>query len=338
MQISPLNLIILISALFILVALVVFFFRRSMNRLRQAEGELPANDRAISHELLRKVTRIEISTRNIVNEVFSGEYHSVFKGRGMEFAEVREYQPGDDVRNIDWNVSARMGHPFIKMFEEERELTVMLLVDVSSSGSFGTTSQEKRELAAELSAVLAFSAIQNNDKVGLIIFSDQIEKFIPPRKGKTHVLRVIREILYYKPKDSTTDISKGLEFLNRVIKRKSTVFLISDFLSSGFEKALQIANKKHDIIALRVADPRELEMPDIGLIEFEDAETGQAILLDTGNRQFRSGFSKRSQTQSSALNRFFKSIGVDHIDIFTGQSYVRPITRFFRMRARRLAG
>ena len=286
---------------------------------------------------VKKVKRIEIATRGLVNEVFSGEYHSVFKGRGMEFAEVREYQIGDDIRNIDWNVTARSGHPYVKVFDEERELTVMLLVDVSSSGNFGTTNQMKGEVAAELCAVLAFSAIKNNDKVGLIIFSDKIEKFIPPRKGKKHVLRVIREILYFKPEDSRTDLSVALEFLSRVIKRKSIVFLISDFLAEDYEKSLQIANKKHDIISIDIIDPREVEMPGVGFLELEDAETGETIVVDTSNPVIRNDFYSQSKEERESREKFFKSIGVDNINIKTDQSYVEPITRFFRMRAKRMA-
>ena len=291
----------------------------------------------IPKEILKKVKRIEITTRGLVNEVFSGEYHSVFKGRGMEFTEVREYQIGDDIRNIDWNVSARMGHPYVKVFDEERELTVMLMVDVSSSSNFGTSSQMKGEVAAELSAVLAFSAIKNNDKVGLIIFSDKIEKFIPPRKGKQHVLRVIREILYYKPDEAQTDLNSALEYLSRVIKRRSIVFLISDFLTENYHKALQVANNKHDIIAIDILDPREVDLPNVGIIELEDAETGEIIMVDTANSSIRSGFFSESEQDRETREKFFKSIGVDNINIYTNRSYVEPITKFFRMRARRLA-
>ena len=290
----------------------------------------------IPKEILKKVKRIEIATRGLVNEVFSGEYHSVFKGRGMEFAEVREYQLGDDIRNIDWNVTARVGHPYIKVFDEERELTVMLLVDVSSSGNFGTTNQMKGEVAAELCAVLAFSAIKNNDKVGLIIFSDKIEKFIPPRKGKQHVLRVIREILFFKPEESKTDLNVSLEYLSRVIKRRSIVFLVSDFLTEDYEKSLQVANKKHDIIAINILDPREIEMPSVGFIELEDAETGETVIVDTSNSSIRSSFYSQSKEERDKREKFFKSIGVDNINIHTDQSYVEPITRFFRMRAKRM--
>lgn len=291
----------------------------------------------IPKEILKKVKRIEIATRGLVNEVFSGEYHSVFKGRGMEFSEVREYQVGDDIRNIDWNVSARMGHPYVKVFDEERELTVMLLVDVSSSGNFGTTQQMKGEIAAELCAVLAFSAIKNNDKVGLMIFSDKIEKFIPPRKGKQHVLRVIREILFFKPDDSQTDLNVALEYLSKVIKRRSIVFLISDFLTAEYEKSLQVANKKHDIISIDIIDPREIELPNIGFLELEDAETGETVMVDTSNSEVRSGFFSQTQRDREVREKFFRSIGVDNINILTDQSYVEPIVKFFRMRARRLA-
>lgn len=291
----------------------------------------------IPKDILKKVKRIEISTRGLVNEVFSGEYHSVFKGRGMEFAEVREYQIGDDIRTIDWNVSARIGHPYVKVFDEERELTVILMVDVSASGNFGTTSQLKGEVAAELCAVLAFSAIKNNDKVGLMIFSDKIEKFIPPRKGKQHVLRVIREILFFEPEKAKTDLNIALEYLNRVIKRRSIVFMISDFLTENYEKALQVANKKHDIISINIIDPREVELPNVGFVEFEDAETGETILIDTGSSEIRKSFYSESQGERDFREKFFKSIGVDNINIFTDRSYVEPITKFFRMRAKRLS-
>lgn len=327
---------ILIGVGIVLLLLMIFLLMRSA-AAADTLAEAEAAERQIPRELLKKVKRIEISTRSVVNEVFSGEYHSVFKGRGMEFAEVREYQPGDDIRTIDWNVSARSGHPYVKVFEEERELTVMLLVDVSSSGNFGTTEQLKREVAAELSAVLAFSAIKNNDKVGLIIFSDRIEKFIPPRKGRKHVLRVIREILFYKPQEATTDLNIALEYLSRVIKRRSTAFLISDFLTEGYEKSLQVANKKHDLIAVTITDPREVTLPDAGMIDLEDAETGETVLVDTGSAELRRRFFDEAMQERSKKTDFFKSIGVDHIDILTDRSYVQPITRFFRMRARRLA-
>ena len=322
----------------LLVVLIIFIIYSGRDKILEKIEPQEENENRIPKELLKKVKQIELSTRNVVNEVFSGEYHSVFKGRGMEFSEVREYQPGGDVRTIDWNVSARMGHPFVKVFEEERELTVMLLVDVSSSGNFGTTEQMKREIAAELSAVLAFSAIRNNDKVGLIIFSDKIEKFIPPRKGKKHVLRVIREILYFKPQDSLTDINVALEYLARVIKRKSIVFLISDFLSENYDKALQVANKKHDIIALSITDPREVSLPNVGLLELEDAETGESIVIDTTSKTIRKRFIDHTRGGQGELDKLFKSVGIDHINIMTDQSYIQPIVRFFKKRERRLAG
>jgi len=328
------EIILLIILIVIALGTAVYYLTRT-SQTPAAETELSPEEK--TREILRKVKQIEVSTRSVVNEVFSGEYHSVFKGRGMEFSELREYQMGDDVRTIDWNVSARSGHPFVKVFEEERELTVMLMVDVSSSGNFGTAEQFKREIAAELSAVLAFSAIKNNDKVGLMIFSDKIEKFIPPRKGKKHVLRVIREILFYKPQDSSTDLNVALEYLSRIIKRKSTVFLISDFLTENFEKALHVANRKHDIIAISITDPREVSLPNVGLIDFVDAETGETVSIDTGSAQIRNDFYQSSFGHQEKLKGLFRSIGVDHIAVLTDRSYVEPITRFFRMRSKRLA-
>lgn len=289
----------------------------------------------IPKEILKKVKRIEIQTRGLVNDVFSGEYHSVFKGRGMEFSEVREYQMGDDIRTIDWNVTARAGHPFVKVFEEERELTVVLLVDVSSSGEFGTHAQMKGEIAAEICALLAFSAIKNNDKVGLVIFSDDVEQFVAPKKGKAHVLRVVREILYHKPKGKQTNISAALEFLSRVTKRRSVVFLVSDFISSGYEKALQIANKRHDIVAITVTDPREIELPNVGFIELEDAETGETFLVDTSDIDVRDDFVSRTNESIETRDKLFRNLNVDHIDIKTNESYIEPLIRFFRMRAKR---
>jgi uncharacterized protein (DUF58 family) len=289
----------------------------------------------IPKEILKKVKRIEITTRGLVNDVFSGEYHSVFRGRGMEFAEVREYQIGDDIRTIDWNVTARQGHPFVKVFEEERELTVMLLVDVSSSGEFGTFEQMKGEIAAEICALLAFSAIKNNDKVGLIIFSDQVEKFVAPKKGKSHVLRVIREILYHEPQGTQTNIAEALEFLSRVTRRRSVVFLVSDFMSSGYEKALQIANKRHDIVSVTISDPREIDLPNVGFIELEDAETGETFLVDTSSLDVRKEFAAATNTAVLEREKLFRSLNVDYIDIRTDQSYIEPLIRFFRMRAKR---
>jgi len=287
-------------------------------------------------EVIRKIRRIQIKTSHMVNDVLAGAYESVFKGRGMEFDEVREYSPGDEIRTIDWNVTARTGHPYVKKFIEERELTVMLLVDASSSGLFGTVDKMKREIAAELSAVLAFSAIQNNDKVGLIIFTDKIEKFVPPKKGKRHVLRVIRELLYFSPKNKKTDISIALEYLNKITSRRTVCFLVSDFLDTGYEKALKIANKKHDIIAVTIKDPREISMPDIGIIELEDAETGEKILIDTGDRNTNSGFYKLSLAETENLEKIFQSMNVDNIKIRTDKPYIDPLIKFFRMRERRL--
>ncbi len=293
-----------------------------------------------TRELLKKVRQIELSIRGVVNEVFAGEYHSVFKGRGMEFAEVREYQHGDDVRNIDWNVSARMNHPFVKVFDEERELTVMVLFDVSSSGVFGSRGQQKAEVATEIAALLASSAIKNNDKVGLIIFSDRIDKFVPPRKGRQHVLRVIRELLFYadeaqQSRRRGTDIAVAVQYMNQVLKRRATVFLISDFLAEGFERDLQIANKRHDVVAIHVIDPLEEELPSVGLVELEDLETGEIMVVDTSVKGIREQVRQLSAEGKQRLARYFRSIGMDYIDIYTDRSYVKPLTRFFRMRARR---
>lgn len=289
----------------------------------------------IPKEILKKVKRIEIQTRGLVNDVFSGEYHSVFKGRGMEFAEVREYQFGDDIRNIDWNVTARTGHPFVKVFDEERELTVMLLVDASRSAEFGTQSQMKGEIAAEICALLAFSAIKNNDKVGLIIFTDRIEKFIPPKKGKKHVLRVVRELLYHKPQGAQTDISMALEYMNRVITRKAVSFLISDFQSEQYESALRIAGKRHDLIAVTITDPREMNLPNVGFIELEDAETGEIIVVDTSDATLRSSFEMSADSNRAERERVLQRINIDRIDIQTDKSYSEPLIRFFRERAKR---
>lgn len=289
----------------------------------------------IPKEILKKVRRLEITTRALVNDVFSGEYHSVFKGRGMEFSEVREYTYGDDIRNIDWNVTARAGHPYVKVFDEERELTVMLLVDVSSSGNFGTHEQMKGDIAAEICALLAFSAIKNNDKVGLIIFTDRIEKFVPPKKGRSHVLRVLREILYHQPEGTGTDIAVALEYLNRVIRRKAVVFLVSDFLSEGYEKALRVASKRHDLIAIPVTDPRELDFPNVGLVELEDAETGEIFLLDTAHAANREAFAREAARRGLLREKTLRSSKVDPVEVRTNQPYIEPLVRFFKMRAKR---
>lgn len=289
----------------------------------------------IPKEIFKKIRRIEIRTRKLVNDLFSGEYHSTFKGQGMEFEEVREYSPGDDIRLIDWNVTARTGIPHVKKFKEERELTVTLLVDASSSGRFGTHERYKEELAAELCALLAFSAIKNNDKVGLIIFTDEIEKFIPPKKGKPHVLRLIREILYFNPEHTKTDIAGALEFFNKVTKRKSVVFLISDFLSANYFTPLRIANRKHDIIAVKISDPREMEFGNYGLIELEDAETGEVMVLDTSSPQFRSEFADQARDTVDELQHAFKLIDLDFIQIRTDKPYTIPLVQFFKMREKR---
>ena len=289
----------------------------------------------IASEILRKVRRVEITTRGLVNEVFSGEYHSVFQGRGMNFAEVREYQYGDDIRSIDWNVTARTGTPFVKVFEEERELTVMLVVDVSASGNFGTRMRMKGDVAVEICALLAFSAIKNNDKVGLILFSDRIEKFVPPRKGRRHVLRVLRELLYHRPDRSGTDIRMALEYLTRVTRRRAVVFLVSDFLAGGFGRALNIAGRRHDTIAVRVRDRRETELPPIGLVEFEDAETGERFVVNTSDRSFREAFGRDRAAVEEELERTLRHGKVDLIDIRVDRPYVRPLMRFFKERERR---
>ncbi|MFQ5686175.1 MAG: DUF58 domain-containing protein [Candidatus Scalindua sp.] len=290
----------------------------------------------IPKEILKKVRQIQIRSSRLVNDVLAGEYVSVFKGRGMEFEEVREYQAGDDIRTIDWNVTARLGHPYIKRFKEERELTIMFLVDLSYSGEFGSVKQFKNEIATEICALLALSAVRNNDKVGLILFTDKIEKFVPPKKGKTHVLRVIREVLYYKPENKGTDISIALEYLLKVIKRKTVCFLVSDFITEGFERALRIANKRHDIIAASITDPRELEIPNVGFVELEDAETGEITLIDTSDRNMMERFNRFNTKNMQDRVKLFRSMGVDLIDVRTDRSYVEPIIKFFRTREKRL--
>jgi len=289
----------------------------------------------IPREILKKVRRIEIRTKRLVNDLFSGEYHSTFKGQGMEFDEVRQYQPGDDIRLIDWNVTARTGEPYIKKFREERELSVVLLVDASSSGRFGTHKRFKSETAAEIAALLAFSAIKNNDKVGLIVFTDRIEIFVPPKKGRHHALRIIREILYFEPEGVGTDVVAAMEYFSRVIKRRSVAFMISDFLSDGFLRPLQIANKKHDFIAIKITDPREISFDNIGMIELQDAESGEVMLIDTSSRQFRNEFAARAAEDTERLKKNFQKINLDFINIRTDQSYVVPLINFFKMREKR---
>ena len=289
----------------------------------------------IPREILKQVRRVEIATRGLVNEVFSGEYHSVFKGRGMNFAEVRAYQYGDDIRSIDWNVTARAGTPFVKVFDEERELTVMLVVDVSASGEFGSRSRMKGEVAVEICAVLAFSAITNNDKVGLIIFSDRIEKFVPPRKGRRHVLRVLRELLYFRPKGRGTDVAGALEYLARVVRRRAVVFVVSDFIATGYQKALAVAGRRHDTIVIRMGDPRERELPAVGYIELEDAETGEQLTVNVSDAAFREAFERDVTETRTALERAFRKTGVDVVEISTDRPYADRLMRFFRQRAKR---
>jgi len=287
-------------------------------------------------EILSKIRRIQITTTRLVTDILSGEYKSVFKGRGMEFDEVREYQPGDEIRSIDWNVTARMGHPFVKKYVEERQLTVMIVLDLSGSSYFGTAKRFKRELAAEVSAVLASAAINNNDRVGLIIFTDRIEKFIPPRKGHQHVLRVIREALYFKPKGKGTDIAAALEYLNKVTKRRVLAFLISDFISGDFKKALSIANRRHDVVAITVTDPRERSLPDAGLIELVDVETGKVFDIDTSSSHIRKRFLNASHAMFKHRSELFSLTNVDHIDIRTDRPYIEELMKFFKVRTRRM--
>ena len=283
-------------------------------------------------ELLKKVRLIEIKTRGLSHQVFSGEYHSAFKGRGMAFSEVREYMPGDEIRTIDWNVTARFNHPYVKVFEEERELTVMLLVDVSGSESFGTDTQLKRETITELCAVLAFSAIQNNDKIGVLFFSDQVEKFIPPKKGKSHILRIIRELLEFKPESQGTNIEVALGFFNNAIKKRSICFVLSDFMDDGFEDSLKIANRKHDVVALRIFDRREWDLPNMGLVRFRDAETGELRWVNTSSSEVRRKWRDRAQDQDKNLRDIFRRAGVDAAHMSTGDGYIKPLKALFKRR------
>ena len=285
-----------------------------------------------SSELIKKVRKIEIKSRGLSTQIFSGEYHSKFKGRGMAFSEVREYQPGDDIRTIDWNVTARFSHPFVKVFEEEREMTVMLLVDVSASEKFGTKKQLKQDLLTELCAVLALSAMQNNDKIGVIFFSDKIEKFVSPQKGRTHVLRIIRELIEFKPTNKGTDIAYALRYFNNMIKKRCTAFLISDFIDQGFEDALKIACRKHDLVAIRLYDEREMELPKVGLINVMDSETGKTVWVDSNNEEFRKYFMSEARKREENLLTSFRKNGVDHTSIATNQNYVKPLIDLFKRR------
>lgn len=289
-------------------------------------------------ELIKKVRKIEIKTRGLSKNIFAGEYHSAFKGRGMTFSEVREYQYGDDIRNIDWNVTARFNHPFIKIYEEERELTVMLLVDVSNSRVFGTQTQLKKNLITEIAAVLSFSAIQNNDKIGVILFSDKIEKFIPPKKGRTHILRIIRELIEFTPEHKETDISEALRYLTNAIKKRSTAFIISDFLDDDetgkprFDEAIKIANRKHDVIGLRIFDERERILPPVGLIRMRDAETEEYAWVDTSNPKLRNRYANWYKTMEAKVNNTLMKAGVDYVSIATGHDYVKPLINLFKKR------
>ncbi len=309
------------------------FVTNFLDWFRPPAPEIVENN--ISPELLKKVRAIQIKTNHLANDIMTGEYVSAFKGSGMEFSEVREYQPGDDIRLIDWNVTARTGQPYIKEFKEERELTSMLLVDVSSSGEFGSIGRLKNEISAEIASILAFAAIKNNDKIGLIVFSDIIEHYIPPKKGKAHVWNIIRTILDFNPEGKGTDLNLPLEYLINIQKRKSVAFLISDFLAQGYENTLKLARQKHDLIALRIVDPRERDLPNVGLAHLQDAETGEAILIDTGNREMVQQFVELGQKEFEKMKTFFNSIGIDIIDIRTDRPLVEPIIKYFKVREKR---
>ena len=287
--------------------------------------------------ILKKIRRIELRTRRLVDSSFAGQYHSVFKGRGMNFDEVREYAPGDEIRSIDWNVTARMDKPFVKKFIEEREMTVLLVVDVSASGAFGSISLSKRELAAEVAAILAFSAINNNDKVGLLLFSDRIELFVPPKKGRQHILRMIRDLLFFEPEGKKTDIAQALEYVNRVQSRRALVFLISDFLAADFSKPLNVASRKHDLVALSVSDPGEEALPDVGIVTFEDAETGYQIDVNTSSKAAMNAFAALEERRLREIDRLFKSRRVDLVPLRTDRDYLVPLRNFFAQRERRRA-
>ncbi len=289
----------------------------------------------IPSEVMAQIRRIQIRTSRVVNEILSGQYESVFKGQGMEFKEVREYVPGDDVRSIDWNVTARTGHPHVKILAEERELTVLLMVDMSGSGRFGSVSRFKNELAAELCAVLAFSAIKNNDKVGLIIFTDDVELYVPPSKGRKHVLRVIREVLYFEPKGRGTNIGAALHHMNNMQKRRAVVFVVSDFMAEDYEMPLRIANRRHDVIAVAVTDPREEALPDVGLLSVRDAETGREALIDTSDKEVRAAYHRAARERAEKRDEAFRRTKVDAMHVRTDGSYVDELYRFFRMREKR---
>ncbi len=284
-------------------------------------------------ELLKKVRKIEIKARGLTRQVFAGEYHSAFKGRGISFSEVREYQYGDDIRSIDWNVTARFNHPYVKVYEEERELTVMLLVDVSGSGNFGTRGAYKREQITEIAALLAFSAINNNDKIGVIFFSDRVEKFISPQKGRKHILRIIRELLDFKPLSTRTSLDEPLRYLTNALKKRCTAFVISDFMADDFERSLQIASSKHDVVGLRIIDNMEKELPDLGMIYVSDPETRNNVWLDTSLKTVRENFRSHWARDRERLDEIFTRSGVDNVTVFTGEDYVRPLIKLFKKRS-----
>jgi uncharacterized protein (DUF58 family) len=287
-----------------------------------------------TNELLKRVRKIEIKTRGLSRHIFAGEYHSAFKGRGMAFSEVREYQYGDDFRSVDWNVTARFNHPYIKVFEEERELTVMLLLDVSGSGEFGTQSRYKSSMITEIAALLSFSAIQNNDKVGVILFTDRIERFIPPKKGRQHILKIIRELIDFKPTSRLTNLTIPLRYLANVIKKRSIAFLISDFMDDNYEDALKIVSKKHDMVGLRIYDIRETELPNVGLMKVKDAETGQFTWIDTGSQHVRNGYKDIYKKKQAELNDLLVRAGVDYVSVAAHEDYVKPLMRLFKKRAK----
>jgi uncharacterized protein (DUF58 family) len=295
------------------------------------------DDEKTPAEILKKIRALEIKTKGLVQTMFAGDYHSVFKGRGMNFEDVREYQAGDEIRAIDWNVTARLGTAFVKKFTEERELTVVLVVDVSASGNFGSVSQSKRELAAEIACVLAFSAIRNNDKVGLLLFSDRVELFIPPKKGRSHTLRIIREILFFEPVGRGTAPGLALDYLNNVVTRRAVVFFISDFQTSDFSRELSVSGRRHDFIALHIQDEREENLPNVGIISLEDAETGEQIEINTADRTTRARFSALAETQRAELNRTLRRNNIDAISLRTGENYLPALRSFFKQRERRLA-
>lgn len=301
----------------------------------QLPPPFPEPEKSIDPQLLNQVRAIQVKTNHLVNDLMAGEYVSAFKGRGMEFSEVREYQPGDDVRLIDWNVTARINQPYIKEFKEERELSMMLLVDVSSSCDFGSVGKLKHEICAELASILAFAAIKNNDKIGLIVFSDKIEKYIPPKKGKAHIWNIIRTILDFQPQGRGTDLNLPLEYLLNIQKRKTVTFLISDFQARGYETTLRLVKQKHDLIALLIIDPRERELPNVGLIHLEDAETGETILVDTADPETTRRFARRVQKNIREMKSLFNSAGIDIIEVRTDHSLVEPLIRYFKIREKK---